>query len=88
MNEMDWDALDLGTEMGEAVHRPLAGAPVVAVAPILGKFADIGGISPVAPIAIGEILGLACGGEPMGEIIQHRLCYIENKWFDHWPFPY
>jgi hypothetical protein len=73
--------------MGQAVHQPLAGAPVVAFGPILGKFTNLGSIGTLTPIVVGEILRSAGGGKRMSEIIEHRLRHIDCKWFDHRPSP-
>src|SRR5579885_1771 len=57
VNEMNLEAADLGTEMTEAVQMRLMLAPVVAGAPVLNQFAQVGQIRAVFPSGVGHSSG-------------------------------
>ena len=73
VQEVDRQAVDLGTVVMERVHGPLAGAPVVAVTPVVDELAQVPTIGPVRPVVVGEVVGQPGTFEAPPEVVERRV---------------
>ena len=80
--EVDIDAVDLAEELGPGVERGLLGAPVVLVAPVVAKLANVGDVSAVVPAGVGNGVVPAGAVEAIAEVVEDGVGDVdaEGSW--------
>ena len=79
MDEVDRHAVDVRLVVREPVHGALGPAPVVLGPPILDQLLQIGLVRAVRPFLVGELAGPTRLVQPISQVVQHRVRYVDRK---------
>ena len=82
VQEVDRLAIDRGGELGEPVQHRLVRPPVVVRAPILGQLLQVSERHAPAPAHAGRSRGPAGTGEPVPQVVDIRLGYLDPEGSD------
>src|ERR1044072_2264183 len=79
VDEMEPDAIDVGTEMVEGIETVLLLLPVERVAPIVAKLCKEFRVGAILPTRAFDDVGPARSTQPVLEIVQDRSLHVDVK---------
>ena len=79
VQEMDAEPVDRGHELGHDVQPRLSGAPIVGVEPVAAEIPQVAERDPLRPVLDGLRLRPAGAPEPLTEVVQRGLGYVDPE---------